>query len=265
MEWLFLVVVVVVLAAWLFTPPGKRPDRTERVHEGASQHQGNRQRTVRGARVREVAVPSAASKRSQPPAETSGGGILGYHGLLEWWHTEFTEEERQYIDRAFQPMGFSNRGLEHGDIQHSSQSSVSFLSSLAGWFGKRHERPLAYRILTKAEEVVDDQTPVLDRHFLYGNMIKLYYKDRTEKMDKAIEACRKQIEMGQEAAAAFKANDRFSIVPSHPGFHQLAIVLEKRGDLEEVIELCQRADQQGWAGDWERRIERCRKKLSKQG
>ena len=31
----------------------------------------------------------------------------------------------------------------------------------------------------------------------------------------------------------------------------------------EVIELCTEADKQGWSGDWQHRIERCRKKLAK--
>jgi hypothetical protein len=54
-----------------------------------------------------------------------------------------------------------------------------------------------------------------------------------------------------------------SPLPSHKGYQQLAIILEKQGKLEEAIKLCKQAAEQGWAGDWEKRVERYRKKVTK--
>jgi hypothetical protein len=52
-------------------------------------------------------------------------------------------------------------------------------------------------------------------------------------------------------------------LPAHRGYQQLSIILEKRANFREVIVLCARAQKEGWSGDWEQRIERCRKKMAK--
>lgn len=49
-------------------------------------------------------------------------------------------------------------------------------------------------------------------------------------------------------------------LPQHPGFQRLAINAEKAKDYGRAIELCQEAKRQGWNGDWDKRIERCRMK-----
>ena len=100
---------------------------------------------------------------------------------------------------------------------------------------------------------------------MYGEEISIYYKDRDkpEYLEKAVQACEQQIELAPKAAAAFKAEYRDSPLPSHRGYQQLAIILEKQKNFEEAIELCEWAGKQGWAGDWDKRIERCKKKLEK--
>jgi hypothetical protein len=105
----------------------------------------------------------------------------------------------------------------------------------------------------------------LDIHFFYQSNIEIFYKDREkpEYLEKAILACRQQIEFAPIAAKAFKKDPAFKkdSLPSHKGYHQLAIILEKQNKYQEVIDLCCKAEKQGWAGDWENRIKRCEKKL----
>ncbi len=52
-------------------------------------------------------------------------------------------------------------------------------------------------------------------------------------------------------------------LPRHTGYEQLAIIREKEKDHPEAIRLCGEAMAQGWNGDWEKRIQRCKAKLSK--
>ena len=40
-------------------------------------------------------------------------------------------------------------------------------------------------------------------------------------------------------------------------------VVEKQGDYKEVIRLSKEAKEMGWEGDWDKRIERCLKRLNK--
>ena len=51
-------------------------------------------------------------------------------------------------------------------------------------------------------------------------------------------------------------------MPAHKGFGQLAIIEEKRKNFEAAIQISKAALEQGWAGDWEKRIERCSKKIA---
>lgn len=82
-------------------------------------------------------------------------------------------------------------------------------------------------------------------------------------LEKAIEACRQQISLADAAASAFHAELKWDALPSHKGYEQLSIILEKQMKFVETIELCTQAAKQGWPGDWEKRIERCRKMMMK--
>jgi hypothetical protein len=126
--------------------------------------------------------------------------------------------------------------------------------------------------------------PILDRHFaLMEKMQQAYYRREVDGLEPAIKLCNAMIALAPEAMAAFKLDhhknseslrkSEFSNLreyaakefqgPAHPGFQQLAIIRERQKKFEEVIRLCQHAESQGWAGDWDVRIARCQKKLSK--
>jgi hypothetical protein len=76
-----------------------------------------------------------------------------------------------------------------------------------------------------------------------------------------MEACREQIALAPRAAAAFRREHRGEPLPFHAGFRQLAIILEERGDLEGALKLIREAQEQGWADNYESRIERLEGKL----
>ncbi|MGC4106440.1 MAG: hypothetical protein QM753_08810 [Thermomicrobiales bacterium] len=52
-------------------------------------------------------------------------------------------------------------------------------------------------------------------------------------------------------------------LPNHPGFQRLAINAEKAKDYGRAIGVCEEAKRQGWNGDWDKRIERCRVRAGK--
>ena len=106
---------------------------------------------------------------------------------------------------------------------------------------------------------------MLDVHFFWHHMVSIYYKDRDKPgyLDIAISACKKQIAVAPQAAKAFHADYAGQPLPGHKGYKQFSIILEKQKDFEGVIQLCQQAAAQGWAGDWFKRIQRCQKKMLK--
>jgi tetratricopeptide (TPR) repeat protein len=194
------------------------------------------------------------------------GGEIAYHNLTEWWLETFNEQERDYIVKTFQPLGGSGDALIKGEIQYSSGNAVSLLANLAGWFKNVKDRQIGYKLLDKAEKLIDDNTNILDIHFFYHNKLEFYYRFRDidkESLDIAIEACKKQIELAPKAILAFKKEYENEELPAHTGYEQLAIILEKQGKYDEVVALCEQAKKQTWNGEWDMRIERCLKKKSK--
>lgn len=192
-------------------------------------------------------------------------GEIGYFGLSEWWLSEFSDSERGYIIKKFQPLGGNEKSLIKGEIKNTSQTSIGLLSTLAGWFNNEQDRTIAYRMIKKAEGLIKNDTVILDVHFLYHFKILIYYKWRNSDeyaLSEAIRACKQQIGIAQKAADAFKKEYKNSPLPSHKGYEQLAIIKEKEKDFNSVIELAEKAMAQGWNGDWKKRIERCIKKAN---
>ncbi len=192
-------------------------------------------------------------------------GTIGYFSLTEWWLSTFSEAERKYIEKKFRPLGGSEESLTKGNVSFRSDTAVGFLQNLAGWFAKDEDRYLAYRILEKAEELIHQSMKPLDIHFFYQSKIEIFYKDRDKLggLEKAVCACRLQIDYAPKAAKAFMKEYKGETLPSHKGYQQLAIILEKEKKFSEAVEVCTQAMEQGWSGDWEKRIERCKKKVKK--
>jgi hypothetical protein len=143
----------------------------------------------------------------------------------------------------------------------------------------------------KENKSLKEKENILDLHFKYNELIKEYYKKRNEEpeaLKKAINYCKKQIDIADKAMESFKKEYKERMKrtyefesnkttfeeylrkekkkhpfdpPSHRGFKQLAIIKYKQERYKEVIELCKKAKKQGWNGDWDKRIERARKKL----
>ncbi|WP_394154816.1 hypothetical protein [Vibrio maritimus] len=188
-------------------------------------------------------------------------GIIKYLKLEDWWLNELTEEDRQIILYTYSPMG-GEGSIVDGEIKSSSQTQLHFFCGLIGWFSKPSLRHIAYKLIAKAETLIDQQSDPLDVHFLYGSKLEVCYKDRDTHpngLDLAIKACEQQIENAPSASKAFIRKCGGDL-PAHKGFQQLAIVLEKQKRYDEAISLCEKAKSQGWAGDWDKRIERCSKR-----
>ena len=185
-------------------------------------------------------------------------GYIGYHDLVDWWLAAFIPDERDHIQTVFKPMG---PGGKLTQLNIGFCSAVRFLCDLSGWFNNKHDRHIAYRILTKASERALRGCSVLDAHFLDSTIITTYYPGRANPkyMAVAVSACEHQIGMAHQAAEAFLAEYPGFPLPTHTGYKQMAIIREKQRDWQSAIYLCTQAAAQGWAGDWDKRIKRVQK------
>ncbi len=229
-------------------------------------------------------------------------GFIGASGLTDWWLTEFDDDERAHILATFQPMGAIDgesmliEGSSSGDVSNPS----ALLSTLATWFKHEADRTIGFRIIDKAEELLAVSENVLTKHFTYQAKAMVYYRWRDADsfaLERAETACRDQIQLSHLAAEAFLAParkpfieidwfedsgeeaqrkidlvqrgeatfDRYppDTLPSHHGYKQLAIILEKRGDYVAAGALSEEAREQGWKGDWDTRIARLNKRIVK--
>lgn len=99
----------------------------------------------------------------------------------------------------------------------------------------------------------------LDEHFKISEEIVSCYRQRDKipgMLEKAIEACRKQIDLSLRAAQLFKDEYPNQPLPCHVGYDQLVIIYSKQSKYKEAIDLCKQAKEQGWCGDWDKRIKR---------
>lgn len=200
----------------------------------------------------------------RPTGSPKIGGEIGYHNLADWWLSNFGEEERGYIETRYKPLGVGpteERPLTQGHITHSTGTPTQLLSTLSTWFEDPEDRHIARRLLAKAEGVATGNT--LDLHFVYMQMIKVYYRNRDTQRTSfniAVNACEKQIAVAHNAAAEFRREYPNQPLPAHTGFEQLAIIREKQKAFDKAIRLATAAKEMGWAGDWDKRIERCERK-----
>ena len=192
--------------------------------------------------------------------------------LLAWWQSEFTAAEQNYILAKYQPLvlgaAVEGEGLDLNRIvlPDGSLGLIGSLAALSTWFISGDDMPLARRILAKSVERQESETgSVLDRHYIYYHMIRVYYRVRSRDKNAlalAIQACESQIALAPHVIRE-RPKEWSEILPEHPGFQQLVIILERNKDYDGAIRLSEEALRQGWAGDWGKRIARCRQRSAR--
>lgn len=142
------------------------------------------------------------------------------------------------------------------------------------------ERALERR---RAERAYQSAETPLDRHYALDTLIAMVYRDRDDFPGAealAIAYCQEMIALAPTVKAILEERHRedaagqtrhpadagwapypgpFSL-PTHKGFTQLAIILERERRYDEALALCAQAKEQGWAGDWDKRMQRLRQK-----
>lgn len=81
-------------------------------------------------------------------------GLLRKFKLHDWWMTEFTQAERDYIEEVFNPLGFGRGTLTQGHVTYTSQKAHHLLRAVAGWFRKtEQDADIARRIMLKHDQI----------------------------------------------------------------------------------------------------------------
>lgn len=81
-------------------------------------------------------------------------GEIGYFGLADWFISEFTEAEQNYMISRYQPMGGGKNALVVGNITFSNENVVGFLTSLLTWFRSPSDKEIFQKVLRKLHEYI---------------------------------------------------------------------------------------------------------------
>lgn len=137
---------------------------------------------------------------------------------------------------------------------------------------------LTMRLFDHAYEITNNN--VIDRHFLYNQLINYYYGLRDIK-EGSIEICKKYCKESIELAPMFlriDEKDYYTLYkntvdapeykpPRIPAFQRMSIILDNEGKYHEAIKVCQKAIElnlrDGTKGGFEGRIKRLQKKIKK--
>lgn len=172
-------------------------------------------------------------------------GDIGFYGLADWWLSEFTEEERQYIVDRYKPMG-TGSGESHlikGKItsiedNFGDHPVTLFLSGLAGWFRSKADSHIAERINKKMRELgkvnsVDRPGNYQGRHYTtYLEEIKeLKRSNSTDELERLL--------LGLIDATEAQAKvEGYGVAPYYT--EQLAILYRKQGEYFKEIKILSR-------------------------
>lgn len=88
------------------------------------------------------------------------------------------------------------------------------------------------------------RTRDLDQHFELLEQLKAARGDAREPFARAV------VEMAAAAAAAWRIEYPGDEMPEHPGYVIAIIFARRRKDHAAVVRLCEKAQAEGWRGDW---------------
>jgi hypothetical protein len=197
----------------------------------------------------------------------AGGGELSYFGLSTWWSSTFSRTEQEYMEAAFLPpdLPARSRPLTRDRGLLTFETATGLLTVLAERLSEKpQDRALAGRVLAKAEERALAEGDILGLHFTYHQMIRLHYRWRdhfADALNLAFAACHKQMRLAPQALESFRKKCPHEALPIHLGYQQAATILEQQGAYTQAIEICRKAESEGWSGNWSWRRQRMARKL----
>ena len=196
------------------------------------------------------------------------GGLIKELGLLEFWK-DLSEEEREKI-REYSKQGLNmNTKYDIDDpsykVSNTTLTADNFLMLKTEYAIKDKNFELAQKLLDKALEYNKDPESL---HFIYNNLIKLYYKQRDDEkfLNKCIEICKKDIELYEDKLIKMDT-DVINEDTKIPSFQRLAIIYENKGEYKKAIDICKKAIKYNLRdtskAGFEGRLERLEKNLDK--
>lgn len=191
-------------------------------------------------------------------------GLIKYFNLINFWK-DLSLEQQNYLRNKFNSgLGVNPKDLTDIEIKSTNQSKLSFLTTFLQSPKVDSDETLFSKIIVESESAILNCKNILDIHFYLQHIIIYNYRKRNNSVkfyNQAKESCYRQIDIAEKVKNVFL--EKYGTpLPSHYGFKQYSIILEKEKKYEEALSTCIFAQKQGWNGDWEKRISRLKIKTT---
>ena len=165
-------------------------------------------------------------------------GYIAYYGLQDWWFSEFSEDEREYMTKRYMSHGGETRVLTEGNISFNDQPATSFLNALATWFRSPSDKSIFRRIHKKIDDLGRTQ-PVDAPGYFQGRHYSTYPADVDEIIsagdtDKAEDLLLHLVNATEEESKKYK----YGVAPWY--YEKLAILYRKQKDYVKEVEILER-------------------------
>lgn len=194
-------------------------------------------------------------------------GFIGYYKLDDFWLKTLNKNERKIViqNNTYAGLGTDSKDIAETKIHNTSQSKLSFIRSQISLHKKPDSKDIGLKFIDLGNKELANAKDIVEKHFYYATLIEFYYRFRADdnNYELAKDACRNQIKISKKAKAEIIKELHLEQLTGHTGFYQLAVILEKEKKFDESIEICKKALNEGWSGDWNKRIDRMNKKVVK--
>lgn len=208
-----------------------------------------------------VPMPANDSIMAGKAEETIGEAIQRL-GCAAWWQS-LSDDSRQTIEvvAGNKLYGSDKKARWRQMWLRDCDETWDFVCELGEWLLADGHEELSLSVIEAAHQFVGSDPLKLDA-YLHEVIERCYkFRESAAVMARVEWACEQSIQNAEAAAQAWRSLGHR--LPSHKAFEQLSIILTKRGDLQGALDLVDRAEAQGWAGDWEKRRSRLTARLNR--
>ena len=165
-------------------------------------------------------------------------GLIAFYELQEWWFSSFTQDEREYIDNRYQPMGAPPHTLTQRTILKREQPAPQFLNGLNTWFKSSKDSTIADRIHQKLIELAKEH-PITKPGYYDGRHFTTYVRDfeTLKKGGNFTELENLLLEL-VKATEAECAVDGMGVAPAY--YSELAILYRKQKEYSKEISILEK-------------------------
>jgi tetratricopeptide (TPR) repeat protein len=161
---------------------------------------------------------------------------------LEEWYDNLSSMEQEKLNQYSTAFGTGGEyNLLNVSMKETTRTAQSYLRAVGSSAANANDYEFAEKVLLKALDV-DDNNPT-DRHFVYNQLIDLYYKQRGSRqdaIDRCVSFCKKDIDSIDVFLDAWM-EEYDDGPPRIPSFERLAMIYERQGEYACVIDICDMA------------------------